>query len=167
MRKLALTIALLTIFGLPGSALAALPVAGDFTGITSAHGMNGFHDLVTFVSANHGRSLRQFQFGTLGCMGTGTFPVGVDPFAQDYTLGTIPALSVSTKGAVLVTTKPSFPAPGSVVTSVTIKADFTSSKAVNGTIAVSQTENGSTCTASTMKFSAVPGTPQSLGYEGP
>jgi hypothetical protein len=167
MRKLALPLALATLLGLTGTAGAALPVAGDFTGITSAHGMNGFHDLVTFVTANGGRTLKQFQFGTLGCEGTGSFPVGVDPYAQSYTLGTIPKVSVGPTGSVLLKAKPSFPSPGNVVTSVTIKASFTSSKAVSGTIAVTQTENGTSCTASTMKFSAVPGTPQSLGYEGP
>ena len=167
MRKLVLTSALSALVGLMGTAAAALPVAGTFTGTTSAHGMNGFQDLVTFVSANGGRTLKQFQFGTLGCEGTGSFPVGVDPYALSYTLGTIPKVSVSRGGTILLTAKPSFPSPGSVVTSVTIKANFTSSKALSGTIAVTQSQNGTSCAASTMKFNAVPGTPQSLGYEGP
>ena len=89
MRRFVLALALSTTLGLAGSALAALPSSGEFTGTTSVHSLNGFQDLVTFDSTAAGRRLKQFQFGTLGCMGTGTFPVGDDPFAQDYTLATV------------------------------------------------------------------------------
>jgi len=167
MRRFVLTLALSTTLGLAGPALAALPSSGEFTGTTSVHSMNGFPDLVTFQSSAAGRKLRQFQFGTLGCMGTGSFPLGVDPFAQDYTLATVALVPVSAQGAILVTTTPTFPDAGGIVTSVTITGTFTSPKAVHGTIAVSQSENGSKCVAKTMKFSAVPGTPDSLGYQGP
>jgi hypothetical protein len=168
MRKLATTLALSSALVLAGSALAALPISGNFTGTTSAHAMNGFKDLVTFVSAGGGRTLKQFQFGTLGCLGTGLFPVGTDPYAQAYTLGTLPKVTVSTTGTILTTAaKAQFAEADNVVTTVSIKAAFANSKSLSGTITVSQTENGSTCKANPMKFSAVPGTPSSLGYEGP
>ena len=166
MRKLVLVVALASL-AWAAAALGVLPTSGDFTGTTSARGMNGFKDLVTFVSTKNGRSLRQFQFGTLGCMGTGAFPVGVDPYALAYTEATIPTVAVSSTGQVTLTTKPSFAETDGITTSATIKATFTSSKAVSGTIAVTQTENGSKCGPVTMKFSAVPGTPNSLGLEGP
>jgi hypothetical protein len=166
MRKLAIPLAVGTALLLAGSALAALPAKGNFTGKTSTHSQNGFYDLVTFSAAGGGRSLRNFQFGTLGCMSSGFFPVGVDPFAQPYTQGTIASIPVTAKGTILVTAKPYFAETDNIKTTVTIKATFTSASAVNGTIAVSQSENGSTCTANTVKFSAGPGTPQSLGYSG-
>jgi hypothetical protein len=166
MRKLALILASTTALVLVGSSLAALPHRGNFTGKTTAHATNGFDDLVTFTASAGGRTLRNFQFGTLGCMGNGFFPVGVDPFEQAYTQGTINSVPVSTKGVVDLTTKPYFAETDNIVTSVTIKATFTSATAVNGTIAVSQSEHGSTCSANLMKFSAIPGTPASLGYAG-
>jgi hypothetical protein len=166
MRKLVLILAATAALILVGSSLAALPYRGNFTGKTNAHGMNGFDDLVTFTASAGGRTLKNFQFGTLGCMGNGFFPVGVDPFEQAYTQGTINSVPLSAKGIVDLTTKPYFAETDNIVTSVTIKATFTSGTAVNGTIAVSQSEHGSTCTANAMKFTAGPGTPQSLGYAG-
>ncbi len=167
MRKLALATALTATLAYSAAALAALPSGGHFTGTTSVHGMNGFKDLVTFVSSSGGSRLRQFQFGTLGCMGTGSFPVGVDPFALAYTEATIASVPVSPKGVVTFTAKPFFAETDNIATSATIKATFTSPRAVSGTISVTQSENGSTCGPVTMKFSAVPGTPESLGFQGP
>jgi hypothetical protein len=167
MRKLAIMLALSATLALAGSAVASLPVSGAFTGTTSAHGINGFKDLVTFTSTHGGRTLKQFQFGTLGCMGTGFFPVGVDAYALAYTQGTIASVPVSTTGTILLTAKPSFAETDNIVTSATIKASFANSKLLSGTIAITQTENGSTCGPVTLKFSAAPGTPQSLGLEGP
>jgi hypothetical protein len=167
MGKRASLLAVVATLCLAGPAAASLPAAGNFAGTTSAHGMNGFHDLVTFLATSGGRTLKQFQFGTLGCMSTGDYPLGVDPYAQSDTLGTISKVPVAATGAIELTTKPSFPDAGNVVTLVTVKATFTTAKTVDGTIAVKQSENGTTCNAPTMKFTAVPGTPQSLGYEGP
>jgi hypothetical protein len=166
MRKLALTVAIsLTLF-VAGAEGAALPVSGAFAGTTSAHAMGGFKDLVTFT-ASGGRTLKQFQFGTLGCLGTGTFPVGVDPYAQAFTLGTVPKVPVSAKGTIELTAKASFSETYNTVTTVTITGTFSSSRSVSGTIVVVQSQNGSTCKAAPLKFSAVPGTPTSLGYDGP
>lgn len=159
MRKLALTLSLSTMLGLAGAAAAALPVAGDFAGTTSVHSINGFQDPVTFVSVDGGRTLKQFQFSTLGCMGTGSFPVGVDPWVTGSALGTVASVPVSAKGAILLTARPYFSETDGIVTTVRITGSFTSARAVEGTISVSQSEHGSKCGPTTMKFSAAPGTP--------
>ena len=166
MRRLAIMLALPAALLAVGAATAALPSPGPFTGTTSLHSMNGFHDLVTFTSSKGGRTLKSFQVGTLGCLGaTGAFPVGVDPYAQAYTDGTINAVPVSSSGVILTTTK-LFAETDGITTEVTIKASFTSAKELSGTIAVTQSENGSKCGPTTMKFSAVPGTPSASGCSG-
>ena len=164
MRKLAITLALSTTLGLAATAGAALPQAGPFTGKTSLHSVNGFSDLVTFVSANGGRTLKKFTFGSLGCFGTGAFPVGVDPYGMPEATGKVPNVTVSSTGAFLVTAKATFPGAGTTVTTATIKGTFASATTVSGTITISQTDGGDKCGPTTMKFTAVPGTVESLGY---
>src|SRR5436189_2496295 len=62
------------------AASAALPHPGArYTGPTSSKVVNGFGNTVTFLAGS--RSLKRFSFGTLGCFGYGTFPVGVDPYS--------------------------------------------------------------------------------------
>jgi hypothetical protein len=164
MRKLAITLAVSITLGLAATAGAALPSKGEFTGTTSLHAINGFPDLVTFVSQSGGRTLKKFQFGTLGCFGTGAYPVGVDPYGDPTATATVSKVLVSKTGTFLLTAKPAIPGADGTVTTATIKGTFTKSNAVSGTISISQVENGDKCGPRTMKFTAVPGTPESLGY---
>jgi hypothetical protein len=167
MRKLSPVVTLALAASLCSAALAAQPSAGAFAGTTSLHSLNGFQDVVTFTVAKNGRTLRNFQFGTFGCMeNTGTFPVGVDPYALAYSQGTVATVPVGAKGVIALKTKPSFAETDNIVTTAVIKASFTSGKTLAGTIAISQAENGGTCGPITMKFSAAPGTPTSLGLSG-
>jgi hypothetical protein len=170
MRKLAITLAVSTMLCLAASAVAAAPQTGPFTGKTSAHPVNGFPDLVTFTTATGGKTLKKFTFGTLGCFGTGAFPVGTDPFGMPDATLVMPTLTVTATGTILLTAKGKFAALDAAndpVTTATIKGTFTSSKTLNGTITISQNQNGDTCGPQTMKFTAVPGTPSSLGFNGP
>ncbi|HEY4346126.1 MAG TPA: hypothetical protein VGM80_00940 [Gaiellaceae bacterium] len=164
MRRLAITLAVITTLGLAATALAALPAKGPFAGKTSLHPINGFPDLVTFRTSAKGLALTKFQFGTLGCFGTGSFPVGTDPYGDPTAVATIKSIPVTTKGTFLFTAKPVLPDAGATITTTVIKGTFSSTKSVSGTIAVTQTDNGDKCT-STMKFTAVPGTPSSLGFD--
>jgi hypothetical protein len=166
MRKLAITLAVTSTLCLAAAAWAALPGRGLFAGKTSLQPINGFADLVTFSAASNGLSLKKFQFGTLGCFGHGSYPVGTDPYGDPTAIGTITVVAVSPKGGILIKTKPSFPQAGATVTIATVKGTFTSSTALSGTITISQSDNGSTCGPMTMKFSASPGTPTSLGLNG-
>jgi hypothetical protein len=166
MRKLAITLAATSTLCLAAAGWAALPSKGPFAGKTSLNPINGFADLVTFSTAANGRSLKKFQFGTLGCFGHGSYPVGTDPYGDPTAIGTINSVVVSPKGAILLTTKPLFPQAGLTVTTATLKGTFTSVSALNGTITISQSDNGSTCGPMTMKFSASSGTPASLGLNG-
>lgn len=167
MRPIPFILALTAALAVAASAGAALPAAGSFAGTTSAHSINGFQDVVMFKVLHGGRSLRQFQFSTLGCSGVGLIPVGVDPYALPYTQGTVPSITVSAKGLADYKGTVSFSDPEGVTTTAVIKATFTSATAVSGTISVSQSSNGgSPCTAALLKFSASPGTPSSLGLSG-
>ncbi len=167
MRKLATTLALTATLALAAAAGAALPTSGAFAGKTSLRPINGFPDLVTFVSAKSGHVLRKFTFGTLGCFGTGAFPVGVDPYGMPESIGAMPLVKVSPKGTFVLTAKPKFAGSDGTVTTATIKGRFVNRKVVKGTITISQLQNGDKCGPSTMKFTAVPGTPASLGFNGP
>src|SRR5262249_38210651 len=76
-RKLMIALALTMALGVVAAASAALPHAGArYTGPTNSKVVNGFGNTVTFLAG--ARSLKRFSFGTLGCFGYGTFPVGVD-----------------------------------------------------------------------------------------
>jgi len=166
MRKLAITLAAISTLCLAAAAWAALPSKAAFAGTTSLHPINGFSDLVTFSAAANGLSLKTFQFGTLGCFGHGSYPVGTDPYGDPTAVGTIKSVVVSSKGVILMTTKPAFPQAGLMVTTATLKGKFTSATALSGTITISQSDNGDKCGPTTMKFSAAPGTPTSLGLNG-
>jgi hypothetical protein len=165
MRKLAITLAVFSTLGLAAAAWAVHPVAGAFAGKTSLHPINGFPDLVTFKASANGLSLTKFQFGSLGCFGNGSFPVGTDPYGDPTAEGMVKTVPLTTKGTFLLTTKPVFPGADGTVTKATIKGTFTNAKAVSGTITISQSYNGDTCGPTTMKFTAVPGTPASLGFD--
>jgi hypothetical protein len=166
MRKLAITLAVSTTLGLAAAAVAATPTSGPFAGKTSLKPINGFSDLVTFTVS--GKTLKKFTFGTLGCFAvSGFFPVGTDPYGDPTSTavvkGTIP---VTPTGTFTVTTKPVLPDAQGTVTTAVIQGSFTTAKTAAGTITVTQTANGDTCGPQKMKFTAVPGTPSSLGYNG-
>lgn len=167
MRRLVLPATLSVALGLAASALAALPTSGSFAGVTSARAVNGFQDIVTFNAKSGGRTLTNFDFSTEGCFGIGTIPVGVDPYAQPYTEGAIASVPVSAMGVVDDKAFPKFVETNGIKTMATIKATFTSSSKLTGTISVTQSDNGASCAAPLMRFNAIPGTPQSLGYSGP
>jgi len=165
MRKLAITLAVPVALALAAIAGAALPQKGAFAGKTSLRPINGFPDLVTFNAAIGGKTLKKFTFGTLGCFGTGAFPVGTDPYGAAEATATVKAITVTPKGTFLVTTKQMLPGSTTMTTAV-IQGAFTSPKTVSGTISISQSNNGDQCGPTKMKFKAEPGTPTSLGLNG-
>jgi hypothetical protein len=164
MHRLAITLAVSMTFALAGTAWATVtPSNGPFAGKTALHPINGFSDIVTF-NVSGGKSLKKFTFGTLGCFGVGSFPVGTDPYGDPTNTGIIASIPV-TKGAFKYTAKLTLPEADGTTTTALVQGSFTNSKAVSGTITISQTDNGDTCGPSKMKFTAVPGTPTSLGLE--
>ena len=164
MRKLAITLAVSTTLVLAASAWATVtPSNGSFAGKTALHPINGFVNVVSFKVAA-GKYLRKFTFGTLGCFGVGAFPVGTDPYGDPTNTVVLRSIPVKA-GAFDYTAKASLPDAQGTVTTVTIAGKFTNAKAVSGTIAVSQSDNGDTCGPSKTKFTAIPGTPASLGLD--
>ena len=155
MRRLIIALGLTTTMLAAGTAAAALPHAGaQYTGPTSSKVVNGFGNSVTFLAG--AKSLKRFAFGTLGCFGYGTFPVGVDPYATS--LAQLPkTVPVDAKGAFSVK---------SVVASwnggdagmklkVTLSGTFSTPNAAKGTIWVSESNaNGGTCGPVKMTFVA-------------
>jgi hypothetical protein len=167
MRKLLITLATLTTLAVAAIAGAAVPQKGAFAGTTSLRPINGFPDLVTFNAAIGGKTLKKFQFGTLGCFGTGAFPVGTDPYGAPEALATIKSITVTPTGAFTATSKQMLPgASNNTMTTAVVQGTFTASNKVAGTISISQSSNGDVCGPSKMKFTAQPGTPSSLGLNG-
>ena len=159
MRKLAITLALTTTLIAVAVSQAAIPKAGPFAGKTSAKPINGFPDLVTFTAAKTGKSLTKFTFETLGCFGTGAFPVGVDPYGVPEAIAIMGTIPVTSTGSFLFTGKAKFNANDATPTTATIKGSFSSANAVSGTITITQVSSGDNCGPQAMKFTAVPGTP--------
>jgi hypothetical protein len=91
--------------------------------------------------------------------------VGVDPYGDPSAIATIKTITVLPNGTFTVTSKQMLPG-STIMTTAIVQGKFTTSKAVNGTITVSQSNNGDTCGPTKMKFSAQPGTPSSLGLNG-
>jgi hypothetical protein len=167
MRKLAITLAALSTLAVAAVAGAALPTHGAFAGTTSLRPINGFSDIVTFNAALTGKTLKKFQFGTLGCFGTGAFPVGTDPYGQPEALATIKSITIGTNGTFTVTSKQMLPgAPNNTMTTAVVTGTFTTPTKLSGTIQISQSSNGDVCGPTKMKFTAQPGTPSSLGLNG-
>jgi hypothetical protein len=166
MSRLAITLAVSTTLALAAGATAALPGSGPYAGTTSLHSINGFADIVTFKTASGGHILRTFTFGTLGCFGSGAFPVGTDPYADPTNTAVIRSITVKPTGTFTLTAKPTLPDAAGTVTTAVIQGTFATSKGVSGTITISQSDNGDTCGPSKMKFSAQPGTVNSLGLSG-
>ena len=166
MTRLAITLAVATTLALAAGATAALPGSGPYAGTTSLHSINGFADIVSFNSSGGGRILRKFTFSTLGCFGSGAFPVGTDPYGDPTNTAVIRSIAVKPTGTFILTTKPTLPEAEGTVTTAVIQGAFASAKSVSGTITISQSDNGDTCGPTKMKFSAQPGTINSLGLNG-
>jgi hypothetical protein len=167
MRKLVITLAALSTLALAAVAGAALPTTGAFAGTTSLRPINGFNDVITFNAASTGKTLRKFQFGTLGCFGTGAFPVGTDPYGAPEARATIKSVIVAPNGSFIATSKQMLPGTSNnTMTTAIVKGTFTSPSKVSGTISISQSSNGDVCGPTKMKFTAMPGTPSSLGLNG-
>jgi len=158
LRKLTIALAVTTLItASAAAATAALPRAGArFTGPTSAKMVNGFGDKVTFVAGT--KTLRGFSFGTLGCFGYGTFPVGVDPYA--ISLAQLKPIPMTATGAFSITSaQASYNAgdPG-IKLLVSVTGQFTSATAAKGTIAVvEKAANGGSCGPAKMTFTVKPG----------
>src|SRR3954462_915402 len=92
MRTIVASAALAAVLALTASALAAAPAAKKvFKGTTSEHAINGFKPSVTFKTGTGGLTIQGFVFETLGCFGSGSFPVGVDPFVESpWRIASIP-----------------------------------------------------------------------------
>ena len=158
MRKLVIVFAAAAALVLAASAFAVLPQKGKWAGTTNLHG-NGFQDGVVFSVINNGLTLHDFSFGTLGCFGTGAFPVGVDPYALATSVGTVKTIAVTAKGTFNATTEPHFAETDGVTTTAVISGTFTMT-AVKGTIVITQVDKQTDkCGPTKMKFTAAPGVP--------
>jgi len=156
-RKLIIALVLTTALATVAAAAAALPHAGTrFTGPTSAKSVNGFADTVTFVAG--AKAVKDFDFGTLGCFGYGSFPYEVDPFATSL-VQLKASIPMTAAGAFAAKSAPNTWAGGDSTTSVvvSITGQFTSATAVKGTISVLEKGSSGTCGPYKMTFSAVPG----------
>jgi hypothetical protein len=153
MRRLIVTTALVGSLVLAASALAALPAKRSiFKGVTSEHKVNGYKPTVQFTVPAGGRFLRNFVFQTLGCFGSGAFPVGVDPFIE--TPWRVKSVPVGKTGAYSATVKATSPTPDSGNLTATISGSFRGAKKVVGKIAFSQVQSGAECGPRTVKFIA-------------
>jgi hypothetical protein len=166
MRRLAITLAILTTFLFAAVAYGALPKTGPFAGKTSLHSINGFYDLVTFTSGSGGKQLKKFTFGTLGCFGHGSYPVGVDPYGDPTNTAVMKTITVPANGTFSFTGPATLADPQGIVTTATVTGSFTGPNSVSGVITITQTQNGDKCGPAKMKFTASPGTPSSLGLNG-
>ena len=164
MRKLAITLAVLTSLVLAAVVSAALPQKGPFAGKTGLHAINGFADLVTFTAS--GTSVKKFTFGTLGCFGHGSFPVGTDPYADPTNTAVLKTLTVGANGTFAFKGPATLADPQGIVTTATVTGTFSSASSASGLITITQSQNGDTCGPLKMKFTATPGTPTSLGLNG-
>jgi hypothetical protein len=139
------------------AAAAVTPHAGvRFTGPTSAKVVNGFGDTATFLTGT--KSLKAFSFGTLGCFGYGTFPVGVDPYGISIAQIT-KVVPVTATGAFSITAVAANygGADASTKMKVSVLGQFSSPTSAKGTISVTEIgANGGTCGPVKMTFTASP-----------
>jgi hypothetical protein len=154
-RKLIIALAATMALAAAGAAAAALPHAGArYSGSTSSKVVNGFGNTVTFLAG--ARTLKRFSFGTLGCFGFGTFPVGVDPYATSIAQlpKQVPVTAKGTFAVSAVTASWNGGDPGMQL-KVTVTGAFTSATAAKGTIAITESNgNGGTCGPAKMTFVA-------------
>jgi len=157
MRTTVVLIALTAALAVAASALAAAPVARKiFKGTTSEHAVNGFKPSVSFKTGATGLAMNSFVFETLGCFGTGAFPVGVDPFVESpWRIASIPVGKTGTFNVPKARVTSTAPDAGKMTASVT--GSFTSPTKAAGKIVFSQTQDGATCGPATVKFVATLG----------
>jgi hypothetical protein len=157
MRTLVVVTTIVASLVLAASALAVLPAARTkFAGTTSERPINGFRATVTFAAGPGGRTIRNFVFQTLGCFGTGAFPAGTDPYAEEpWRVASIP---VDAKGAFSAAVKPVGSGIDAGKMTAKISGSFTGATKVAGKITFSQVQSGSDCGPQTVKFAAAAGT---------
>ena len=153
MRRLLVTTAIAGGLVVTASALAVLPTQrAKFSGVTSERPINGFRPTVTFTAPAGGRTLKNFVFQTLGCFGSGQFPVGVDPFFQSqWRVASIP---VDTTGVYSAKVNATSPAPDAGRLTATISGSFKTATRAVGKITFSQVQSGAECGPQTVKFTA-------------
>ena len=95
----------------------------SFTGVTSERPINGFRATVTFKIGLGGRTVRSFVFQTLGCFGTGAFPVGVDPYAE--TSWHVTSIPIGATGVFAAKVVPTTTTPDAGKMTATISGTFT------------------------------------------
>ena len=154
MRKLIIALALTTTLATVAAATGALPRLGArYTGPTNSKMVNGFGNSVTFLAGS--RTLKRFSFGTLGCFGYGTFPVGVDPYSTS--LAQLPkSVPVTAKGTFAITSTPANWSGGDTATKlkVSVIGAFSSATAAKGTISITETGANGSCGPVKMTFVA-------------
>lgn len=144
------------------SALAVVPSQKSvFKGYTTEHAINGFKPTIQFTAQPGGKTLTNFVFQTLGCFGSGTFPVGVDPFAEMP--WRLPKIAVPSTGTVTTKVNATSTALDAGKMAVTFTGTFTSSSKMTGKITFSQDQSGATCGPRTVKFTVSTNAPVSLG----
>jgi hypothetical protein len=155
MRTLVLSTAVLTALALAASSLAVMPRArASFTGVNlSEKPVNGFRPTVRFTVTANGKTLRNFEFQTLGCFGVGNFAVGVDPYAEmPWKVASIPVGKLGTFTATKVKPKTAF--PDGIKMTATITGKFAKTDQTTGTISYSMSQYGATCGPKKLKFNA-------------
>jgi hypothetical protein len=157
MRTIVAMTALAAVLAVSAVAGAAVPVAKKtFKGTTSEHAINGFKPAITFRTGAGGHSMRSFVFETLGCFGTGAFPVGVDPFVESP--WRIASIAVGKTGAFnLAKVRATSTAPDAGSMTATVTGSFTSTTKVAGKITFNQSQDGANCGPQTVKFAATLG----------
>ncbi len=155
MRKLIFAITTTLLAATCATAAAVMPHVGvRFTGPTSAKTVNGFGDTVTFLTGR--TTLKRFSFGTLGCFGYGSFPVGVDPYGISIAQLT-KSVPLSATGAFKITSVAATysGADESIKLKASVVGQFSSPTSAKGTITLVETgANGGSCGPVKMTFTA-------------
>jgi len=162
MRRLIVTASAAAALVFAASALAVVPSQKSvFKGYTTEHAVNGFKPTIQFTAQPGGKTLTGFTFQTLGCFGSGTFPVGVDPFAEMP--WRLPKITIPSTGTVTTKLNATSTALDAGKMAVTFTGTFTSSSKMTGKITFSQDQSGATCGPKTVKFTVSTNAPVSLG----
>ncbi len=137
---------------LAASALAVPTKPSVFMGVTSERPINGYKATVRFAAPAGRRVLRNFVFETLGCFGSGAFPVGVDPYFESP--WRVKAIPVNKKGVYSAKVTATSPAADAGTLTATIKGSFRGTRKAIGKITFSQEQGGAECGPQTVKFTA-------------
>jgi hypothetical protein len=158
-RKLALAITTVAVLGLATAATAVLPSAGSkFKGTTSApaQGAQKYKAPVSFKVAakgKHGRKIKSFKFGSLGCFGVGGGNPSSNPYATPYSTAKLGSIGVKATGKFSKTKTVTLQV--NAKTKVKVKGKFTSRRRAKGKITVTQTSpSNEKCGPATVTFKA-------------